>query len=789
MRLTEPVRELKTLLGTDSWGGSDAGVRDILDPIDAAFDRHFPDYEPYPWGRRQHVFRLVRHILLAEPTAERFAALFQGVDPDTHWGARPCVRDAQHARAHGARRGAAGAPARGLPRQADQPLVGRGRAGPPPGWASTSPRASTPLARTAYLRHARGMRIGTPLSMLLLGLAVVGGGLLPSAPAAAASRHLIRVDQAGYVLGRPMTAWVLAPSATPRLRFAVVDRRGRTVLKGRTGASTGRWNPRYRGVLPIDLSGIERSGRFRVLLVGKPGVRSPWFRVGRPGRILDPLIAASVSFLGDQRDGTDLVGRTVTPAARHPSDTSAARYAWPEFVEGTEQPATDLVPLGSTTDVSGGWADAGDTIKLTHTTAYADALLWAAARELGDDAPDALLPEAEHGLAWLERMWHPDTGVLDLQVGIGSGAADGSFVGDHDVWRRPETDTLRFAPQQRYLLHRPVFQANLPGDPLPPNLAGRVAAAFALAAQVRARTDEAEARRLLDLAAGVFDGAKVGDVAATDVVTALPASWYPESSWRDDLAWAAAELALAGRRLDDTRTAEWLDSGILLAISHIENEGGADTLDIYDTGPLAFADLVRAIRDSRGRHARGQRGDAPRRAARGAGQAASRAGGDPFRAGVSLTESDAAPRAMGLVAVERLYRRLSGDDAFATLGAAQLDWVLGCESMGGVIHGGGRQHVAALHPSHDQQSRDRRRRRSGDAPRRARERPRRGVGVRRRPRRAARGDASLSPNGRDAHAPFTGQGSRFVDDVRAWQTVEPAIDMAATATLALALGR
>ena len=35
-------------------------------------------------------------------------------------------------------------------------------------------------------------------------------------------------------------------------------------------------------------------------------------------------------------------------------------------------------------------------------------------------------------------------------------------------------------------------------------------------------------------------------------------------------------------------------------------------------------------------------------------------------------------------------------------------------------------------------------------------------------------------NGRDAHAAFTGQGSRFVDDVRAWQTVEPAIDMAAT---------
>jgi endoglucanase len=81
MRLTEPVRRLKAQLGTDAWGGSDAGVRDILDPVDAVFERHFPDYEPYPWGRRRHVHRLVRHILLAEPVAERFASLFEGISP------------------------------------------------------------------------------------------------------------------------------------------------------------------------------------------------------------------------------------------------------------------------------------------------------------------------------------------------------------------------------------------------------------------------------------------------------------------------------------------------------------------------------------------------------------------------------------------------------------------------------------------------------------------------------------------------------------------------------------
>ena len=80
--LIQPELETKQRLGIDSWGGSDAGVRDILDPIDAVFDREFPGYAPYPWGRQPHIAVLVRHILLAEPLAERFGDRFAGVTPD-----------------------------------------------------------------------------------------------------------------------------------------------------------------------------------------------------------------------------------------------------------------------------------------------------------------------------------------------------------------------------------------------------------------------------------------------------------------------------------------------------------------------------------------------------------------------------------------------------------------------------------------------------------------------------------------------------------------------------------
>jgi len=82
LRLVGDLVEKKGRLGIDSWGGSDAGVRDVIDPIHALFEREWPDYAPWPWGRQPHVAVLVRHILLAEPMAEEFAARFRGVTPD-----------------------------------------------------------------------------------------------------------------------------------------------------------------------------------------------------------------------------------------------------------------------------------------------------------------------------------------------------------------------------------------------------------------------------------------------------------------------------------------------------------------------------------------------------------------------------------------------------------------------------------------------------------------------------------------------------------------------------------
>ena len=79
IELVADLIEKKERLGVDSWGGSDASIREVIDPIDALFDREFPGFAPYPWGRQPHVAVLVRHILMAEPLAEQFADRFRGV--------------------------------------------------------------------------------------------------------------------------------------------------------------------------------------------------------------------------------------------------------------------------------------------------------------------------------------------------------------------------------------------------------------------------------------------------------------------------------------------------------------------------------------------------------------------------------------------------------------------------------------------------------------------------------------------------------------------------------------
>merc|ERR1712113_1245172 len=133
---------------------------------------------------------------------------------------------------------------------------------------------------------------------------------------------------------------------------------------------------------------------------------------------------------------------------------------------------------------SGGWMDAGDYQKFTLTVSYTTVLMLASIQDY-PASEGVLKDEARFGLDWLVKMWDSENQILYLQVTIGNGNAD--FKGDHNLLRLPEEDDgldVEAQPELFYIKYRPLFLAGDSGSPISPNLAGKMAAAFGLGAQI-----------------------------------------------------------------------------------------------------------------------------------------------------------------------------------------------------------------------------------------------------------------------------------------------------------------
>lgn len=77
-----PIIEKKARLGVDAWGGKDAEIRDVMEPLERLFEREYPGHEPFPFGVQREIELLVRNILLAEPMLPEYAELFSGMGED-----------------------------------------------------------------------------------------------------------------------------------------------------------------------------------------------------------------------------------------------------------------------------------------------------------------------------------------------------------------------------------------------------------------------------------------------------------------------------------------------------------------------------------------------------------------------------------------------------------------------------------------------------------------------------------------------------------------------------------
>jgi endoglucanase len=622
-------------------------------------------------------------------------------------------------------------------------------------------------------RGSAAVSLSVVATMFVLALAAPGAAARPS-PTATADRQVIhaklRVNQQGWLPGERKHATLMASGPLDGTEFVVSGPNG-VVLRGTVPDAARRWSDRFPYVYRLDLSSLHDQGHFHLRLLGGVRVSSPRFRVFGANRLYGRLIRYGVAFDQVQRDGAQQVAGALNRLPGHLNDAQAQVYAWPHMVRGEDLITdADLTRTGGPVDVEGGWADAGDYLKFTHSTAYNDVVLFSSARLLGAEAPPELAAEARYGLSWLNKMWDEQSGTLHLQVGIGSGNKQGTFIGDHDGWRLPEADDHDADPLDRYVAHRPVFDAAPAGQPVSPNLAGRVSAAFALGAQQE--PDRTAALALLHQAESLYARADTGSP-PHPLVTALPHAFYPESVWQDDMELGGAEIARAAQRLGEP-AGTYLASAAHWAKAYLA-VGSTDTLNLYDVGALAHASLADAMAEVPHGDLEASRRQLTKDLARQLRIGSKQAAKDPFGAPVDLTEFDANSHSFGLVATAALYERLTGRHRFRRFASDVRTWLLGGNPWGvsamvgiGTSYPRCMQHqVANLNRAPDLGA------------------------VVNGPNGAGNFDGSLGgfQDGmrrcsRPSYAAYDGRGSRYVDDVRSWQTDEPALDMTAAAILA-----
>jgi endoglucanase len=344
---------------------------------------------------------------------------------------------------------------------------------------------------------------------------VIAAGVVPGM-AQAAPRDAIRTGGPSDV-GDAKRAVVLSARPLAGKRFTVVDASGDLVLRGRLARAPGGARP-WRHAAVANLSEIRAPGSYRVG-VARLKARRKWV-VLPPGEAASRAVRHVLRFFAVNADGSE-------PSPAHgPSHLNDAT------IRGG--------PLdGQRVDLTGGWMDAGDTLKFTQTTSFSVVALLLAARLDPRDA-EPLRASAEVGVRWLLKA-HPTPGVFVSQVG--------DIRVDHD---RDPAEGFDPAADDRSRVPAIANRPALTG--IGYDSGGRTAAALALAAQFE--QDPARRAQLLAAAREWY----VAGEAAGRIAPRLPQDPYPSSSGEDDMALGAIELHRASGDPQDLLDAvDWLD--------------------------------------------------------------------------------------------------------------------------------------------------------------------------------------------------------------------------------------
>jgi len=517
----------------------------------------------------------------------------------------------------------------------------------------------------------------TGSSIRVVGLVLL---LLAGAPALLAQSAYVRVSQVGYEVGEaPFRAYLMCDSSANKASFTVVNSKGTVSYSGPVGDLLGTWShskTETDNVYALDFS-VPGGDLYTISVSGSITATSPRFAVDAPDTLYSGLLLNTLFFYETERDGADFIPNALRTAPGHVKDEDARVYETPpldgnDFIDN--QPPTP--PLVSATppniDASGGWWDAGDYMKYVETTSYTAALMQIGIRDfpnqMGAGAPlnPAVPPgsvsyagssgagaptssdftsEARFAIDWLMKMWDDETRTLYYQVdnsqdwdyyGEGdpsSANCGGSFaspyclITEYDIWTLPQAaDDYQEPGDPRpcdpyttfFICYRAVYLAGPPGSPISPNLAGRLAADFALCYQLNRSNDPGLANRCLKNAEDIFALADTSysDPAPTTgsgtcrmcLLTISPWDGYGEDVWEDDMELGATELYFALQAAeasgDSTLNLSHADAAYYLRqaarfarnyITNIYDNGYADTLNLYDVSGLAHFELYRAL--------------------------------------------------------------------------------------------------------------------------------------------------------------------------------------------------
>jgi endoglucanase len=606
----------------------------------------------------------------------------------------------------------------------------------------------------------------------------------------------VRVNQVGYVSGAAKRAYLMASGVETGATFSILNSSGATVFgPAAIGAKLGSWSSSYPDVYALDFDSFVTAGTYTISVSGPIAATSPSFKVDSAANLYTTALANTLYFYENERDGPNYISSPLRTAPGHLNDESAKVYLTPTFDK--KDNAGALTATGAVIDASGGWWDAGDYMKFVETHTYTVGMMLVGIRDFPNQmgagsTTSNFTAEAKFGLDWLQKMWSDSNQTLYYQVAVASGGHN--YVGDHDIWRLPQVDDTyqNCVSPYEYICHRPVFQnsAGGSGAKISPNLAGRLAADFALCYKVFASSNASYANQCLTAAEHVFDLANTAP--SGNLLTAGPFDFYPETEWRDDLEWGATELYFAVQSCGTScpinlhAASYYLQQAATWANAYITGPNDAkDTLNLYDVSGLAHFELYRAMA-----LAGNPSGLATTQAALVAdlqkqlNNAIAQSAKDPFGFGFPWNTYDTTSHGGGLAVMGAEYSYLNGPPLNsstnpATYANRQLANILGTNAWGTslIVNDGSTfplcmQHqVTNLVPSPP-----------NGPPFLS------GAAVEGPNSAAAKGTltnmVACPPNGVDQFAPFNSSSAVYKDNVQSYSTVEPAIDLTASSFLA-----